>query len=65
MDALFHAGFFSGQAKDRATCGADEPYAPLDKGIIYLIDDRFARLDVLRLLPRGWKVEQYKTKETR
>ncbi|MDQ3185563.1 MAG: ATP-dependent DNA helicase [Pseudomonadota bacterium] len=32
---------------------------PLDQGIIYLIDDRFARLEVLRLLPRWWNVERF------
>jgi DNA excision repair protein ERCC-2 len=37
----------------------------LDQGVIYLIDDRFTRPDVLRLLPDWWKVEQYKTKEAR
>jgi DNA excision repair protein ERCC-2 len=29
----------------------------LDRGVVYLIDDRFARPDVLRLLPGWWKVE--------
>lgn len=29
----------------------------LDEGVVYLIDDRFARPDVLRLLPRWWKIE--------
>ena len=37
----------------------------LDQGVIYLIDDRFTRPDVLRLLPNWWKVEQYKTREAR
>ena len=29
-----------------------------DKGVIYLIDDRFARSNVMRLLPGWWKVER-------
>ena len=29
-----------------------------DRGVVYLIDDRFARPDVLALLPRWWKVER-------
>lgn len=37
----------------------------LDQGIVYLIDDRFTRLEVLRLLPGWWKVERYKTREAR
>ena len=28
-----------------------------DRGVIYLIDDRFARSEVLRLLPAWWKVD--------
>ncbi|MGE5650442.1 MAG: ATP-dependent DNA helicase, partial [Bacillota bacterium] len=28
-----------------------------DRGVVYLIDDRFARLNVRALLPRWWKVE--------
>lgn len=27
-----------------------------DRGVIYLIDDRFARANVMRLLPGWWKV---------
>lgn len=29
----------------------------LDRGVVYLIDDRFARPNVLRLLPGWWKVD--------
>ena len=29
-----------------------------DRGVLYLIDDRFARPNVLQLLPRWWQVEQ-------
>ena len=29
-----------------------------DQGSVYLIDDRFARQDVLRLLPSWWKIER-------
>ena len=28
-----------------------------DRGIVYLLDDRFARTEVRRLLPRWWSVE--------
>jgi DNA excision repair protein ERCC-2 len=30
----------------------------LDQGVVYLIDDRFSRPEVMRLLPSWWKVEQ-------
>jgi DNA excision repair protein ERCC-2 len=30
----------------------------LDRGVVYLIDDRFTRPDVLRLLPSWWKVDR-------
>ncbi|WP_090456667.1 hypothetical protein [Nitrosospira sp. Nsp1] len=42
----------------------DDSISPivLDQGVIYLIDDRFTRPEVLRLLPDWWKVERYKTK---
>ncbi len=30
---------------------------PEDRGVVHLIDDRFARPEVLRLLPSWWKVE--------
>ena len=30
---------------------------PLDRGVLYLIDDRFARAEVRRLLPAWWQVK--------
>jgi DNA excision repair protein ERCC-2 len=30
---------------------------PDDRGVLYLIDDRFARPDVQRLLPAWWRVD--------
>ena len=30
---------------------------PSDRGVLHLIDDRFAKPEVLRLLPRWWRVE--------
>ncbi|MGH8810293.1 MAG: helicase C-terminal domain-containing protein, partial [Noviherbaspirillum sp.] len=33
---------------------------PEDRGVVYLIDDRFARSDVLRLLPAWWQVGREK-----
>ena len=35
----------------------------LDHGVIYLIDDRFSRPEVVRLLPSWWKVEELQQKE--
>jgi Rad3-related DNA helicase len=31
--------------------------APTDRGSVHLIDDRFARPEVLRLLPSWWRIE--------
>jgi DNA excision repair protein ERCC-2 len=31
--------------------------SPSDRGVLHLIDDRFARPEVLRLLPSWWRVE--------
>ncbi len=31
--------------------------SPNDRGVVYLMDDRFGRADVLALLPDWWKVE--------
>jgi DNA excision repair protein ERCC-2 len=69
MDAIFHAGyeyayFFPGMQKIVQAAGR-VIRTPLDEGIIYLIDDRFTRNDVLRLLPSWWKLEQHKIKEAR
>jgi Rad3-related DNA helicase len=30
--------------------------APSDRGVLYLIDDRFARTEVRNLLPRRWRI---------
>jgi DNA excision repair protein ERCC-2 len=30
---------------------------PSDRGVLHLIDDRFARPEVLRLLPAWWQIE--------
>ncbi|MGI4855458.1 MAG: helicase C-terminal domain-containing protein, partial [Janthinobacterium lividum] len=32
--------------------------APTDEGVVYLLDDRFARAEVRRLLPDWWRVER-------
>ncbi|MGI4983461.1 MAG: ATP-dependent DNA helicase [Janthinobacterium lividum] len=32
--------------------------APTDEGVVYLLDDRFARAEVRRLLPDWWQVER-------
>jgi DNA excision repair protein ERCC-2 len=66
MDAFFEAGyeyayFFPGMQKVVQAAGrvirSNE-----DEGIVYLIDDRFTRPEVRRLLPSWWKVEQLKKK---
>ncbi|CDY79264.1 DinG family ATP-dependent helicase CPE1197 [Caballeronia glathei] len=36
---------------------------PLDRGVLYLIDDRFARPDVRRLLPAWWRVDVVRQRE--
>ncbi len=69
METIFHAGyeyayFFPGMQKIVQAAGR-VIRTQLDEGIIYLIDDRFTRLDVRRLLPYWWKVEQHKIKEAR
>ena len=69
MDAIFNAGyeyayFFPGIQKIVQAAGR-VIRTQLDEGIIYLIDDRFTRGDVLRLLPPWWKLEQHKIKEAR
>jgi DNA excision repair protein ERCC-2 len=30
---------------------------PSDRGVLHLIDDRFARPEVLRLLPTWWRID--------
>lgn len=64
METIFHAGyeyayFFPGMQKIVQAAGR-VIRTQRDEGIIYLIDDRFARLDVRRLLPYWWKVEHHK-----
>jgi DNA excision repair protein ERCC-2 len=31
---------------------------PQDRGVVYLMDDRYARAEVVRLLPAWWKLER-------
>lgn len=69
MDAIFNAGyeyayFFPGIQKIVQAAGR-VIRTQLDEGIIYLIDDRFTRGDVLRLLPPWWKLERHKIREAR
>ncbi|TMH27859.1 MAG: ATP-dependent DNA helicase [Betaproteobacteria bacterium] len=61
MDAAFGAGddytyLFPGIRKVVQAAGR-EIRTPSDRGSVHLIDDRFGRADVLRLLPRWWRVE--------
>jgi DNA excision repair protein ERCC-2 len=32
--------------------------APTDRGVLYLIDDRFTRREVRRLLPPWWRIKR-------
>jgi len=61
MDAAFGAGddytyLFPGIRKVVQAAGR-VIRTPSDRGSVHLIDDRFGRADVLRLLPRWWRVE--------
>jgi len=58
MDARFGAGYeytylYPGMQKVVQAAGR-VIRTPSDRGVLYLIDDRFARHDVRRLLPRWW-----------
>jgi Rad3-related DNA helicase len=60
MGAIFGAGydyayFYPGLQKVVQAAGR-VIRTQQDRGIVYLIDDRFARRDVKRLLPRWWHV---------
>ena len=35
---------------------------PSDRGVLHLIDDRFARPEVLRLLPTWWRIDTFPLK---
>jgi Rad3-related DNA helicase len=35
---------------------------PSDRGVLHLIDDRFARREVLRLLPTWWRIDTFPPK---
>ncbi|UFQ97413.1 ATP-dependent DNA helicase [Pseudomonas wenzhouensis] len=61
MDALFGNGYdytylFPGLQKVVQAAGR-VIRTPEDQGVLYLIDDRFARPEVRRLLPSWWRVE--------
>jgi DNA excision repair protein ERCC-2 len=65
MSAIFGAGYnytylFPGIRKIVQAAGR-VIRTRLDQGVIYLIDDRFTRPGILRLLPDWWKVERYKS----
>lgn len=62
MEAAFGAGYdyaylFPGIRKVVQAAGR-VIRTPLDRGSVHLIDDRFGRPEVVRLLPRWWKVER-------
>jgi Rad3-related DNA helicase len=62
LDADFGAGYdytylFPGIRKVVQAAGRVIRTAS-DQGSVYLIDDRFARQEVIRLLPSWWKVER-------
>jgi DNA excision repair protein ERCC-2 len=61
MDAMFGAGYdytylYPGMQKVVQAAGR-VIRTEQDRGVVWLIDDRFARPDVLALLPRWWKVD--------
>ncbi len=61
MQASFGAGYdyaylFPGMQKVVQAAGR-VIRTPRDRGVLYLIDDRFARPDVQRLLPTWWQIE--------
>ncbi|HJV84931.1 MAG TPA: ATP-dependent DNA helicase [Noviherbaspirillum sp.] len=61
MHAAFGAGYdyaylFPGMQKVVQAAGR-VIRTQTDRGVVWLIDDRFARMNVQRLLPRWWKVE--------
>jgi DNA excision repair protein ERCC-2 len=63
MDSMFNAGydytyFFPGIRKVVQAAGR-VIRTPLDEGVIYLIDDRFAQPRVRRLLPDWWKIQRF------
>lgn len=60
IDSIFGAGYnytylFPGLQKVVQAAGR-VIRTPVDRGVIYLIDDRFSRREVLRLLPDWWKI---------
>jgi DNA excision repair protein ERCC-2 len=67
METLFSKGyeytyFFPGMQKVVQAAGR-VIRTQQDEGVVYLIDDRFSRLDARRLLPCWWKVERLKMKK--
>jgi DNA excision repair protein ERCC-2 len=61
MDAVFGAGYdytylYPGIQKVVQAAGR-VIRTQMDRGVVYLIDDRFARAEVLQLLPKWWTVE--------
>jgi DNA excision repair protein ERCC-2 len=62
LQALFGAGFdytylYPGIRKVVQACGR-VIRSETDRGSVHLIDDRYARPEVLRLLPRWWRIEK-------
>jgi DNA excision repair protein ERCC-2 len=65
MKARMHAAFGEGYAYTYLFPGLQKVVqaagrvirGPLDRGVLYLIDDRFARAEVRRLLPAWWQVK--------
>ena len=61
LDRIFGSGYdyaylFPGIRKVVQACGR-VIRSESDRGSVHLIDDRFARPEVLRLLPRWWRIE--------
>lgn len=65
MQGLFGAGYdytylYPGMQKVVQAAGR-VIRTPEDRGVIYLMDDRYTQADVKKLLPRWWKIEMLKT----
>lgn len=65
MQGLFGAGYdytylYPGMQKVVQAAGR-VIRTPEDRGVIYLMDDRYAQADVKKLLPRWWKIEMLET----
>ena len=57
-EEVAYAYLFPGIRKVVQAAGRVIP-TPSDRGVLHLIDDRFARPEVLRLLPTWWRIDTF------